>query len=193
MSDVDKMTGAVLPREGSLGIGDQVGAILAAAEEDAERMLREVHEEAAAIRRQTERALAAGSADLASELERIKSEAVAEADSLREQAERDAAEHLRLANEEAAKKVARADARAQARRESAAEAARLADEAQRRQAALKEATDTLEGRLRTGLESGLHAAQEGLQQLSSGLEELLGEKAAGDEVEDRKVARQTAG
>jgi hypothetical protein len=189
VSDVDKVTKADLPREGSLGVGDRVGASLAAAEEDADRMRREVDEETAAIRRQTERALSAGSADLAKEIERIKSEAVAAAQSLREEAERDAAERLRSASEEAAKVLARADAKANARRASAAEAARLVDEAQRRQAVLKEATDALEERLRTGVEGGLHAAHEGLLQLSSSLEELLGEKARGDKVANKKAGQ----
>jgi hypothetical protein len=187
VSDVDKQ--ADLPREGSLGVGDRVGARLAAAEEDADRMRREVDEETSAIRRQTERALSAGSADLAKEIERIKSEAVAGAQSLREEAERDAAERLRSASEEAAKVLARADAKANARRASAAEAARLVDEAQRRQAVLKEATDALEERLRTGVEGGLHAAHEGLLQLSSSLEELLGEKARGDKVANKKAGQ----
>jgi hypothetical protein len=189
VSDVGKVTKADLPREGSLGVGDRVGASLAAAEEDADRMRREVDEETAAIRRQTERALSAGSADLAKEIERIKSEAIAVAQSLREEAERDAAERLRSASEEAAKVLARADAKANARRASAAEAARLVDEAQRRQAVLKEATDALEERLRTGVEGGLHAAHEGLLQLSSSLEELLGEKARGDKVANKRAGQ----
>lgn len=193
VSDVDRTNVVELPREGAIGVGDQVGAILAAAEEDAERMRREVHEEAAAMRRQSESALAAGTADLAREIERIKAEAVADARSLREEAEREAAERLRSASEEAAKRLARADAKAEARRASAAETARIVDEAAKRHAALRESTETLEDRLRMGVEVGLRAAQEGLQQLSSGLEELLGQHASEDEVEDPKPARQKTG
>lgn len=193
MSDVDKTNVVEVPREGAIGVGDRVGAILAAAEEDAERMRREVHEQTAALRRQSESALAAGTADLARELERIKAEAVADARSFREEAEREAAERLRSASEEAAKRLARADAKAEARRAAAAETARIVDEAAKRHAALREATETLEDRLRMGVEVGLRAAQEGLQQLSSGLEELLGQHASEDEVEDAKRARQKIG
>jgi hypothetical protein len=184
------MTEADLPREGSLGVGDQVGVILAAAEEDAERMRREVHEEAAAIRRQTERTLAAGTAALTQEIERIKSEAVTDARSLREDAEHYAVEHLQSAKERAAEIVAKADARAQARRASAEEAARLVDEASRRQAATKEAADALEAHLRAGVEERLNTAQQGLQNLTSGLEEILGEKVL-DAVKEQ--ARQKTG
>ena len=188
-----KMTEADLPREGSLGVGDRVGAILAAAEEDAERMRREVHEEAAAIRHQTERTLAAGTAELTSEIEHIKSEAVADARSLREAAEHYAVEHLQSANERAAMVIARAEAKAQARRASAEEAARLVDETSRRQVALEEAADALEEHLRAGVEERLSAAHQGLQNLTSGLEEILSEKLTDAKVEEENESRQKAG
>lgn len=169
-----------------------MGAILAAAEEDAERMRREVHEEVVAIRRQTERSLAAGTAELAQEIERIKSEAVRDSQSLRAEAEDYAVEHLQSANERAAMVIARAKAKAQARRASAEETARLVDEACRRQEDLKETADALEQHLRAGLEERLSTAHQGLQNLTSSLEEILGEKV-GDEVEQPAGARQKTG
>lgn len=191
--NVAKMTEADLPREGSLGVGDRVGAILAAAEEDAERMRREVHEEAAAIRHQTEKALASGTAELTQVIERIKSEAVTDARSLRDEAEHYAVEHLQSANERAAIVIARAEAKAQARRASAEEAARLVDETSRRQVALKEAADALEEHLRAGVEERLSAAHQGLQNLTNGLEEILSEKLTDAEVEEETETRQKAG
>jgi hypothetical protein len=187
------MTEADLPREGSLGVGDQVGAILAAAEEDAERIRREVHDQAAAIRRQTEMTFAAGTAELTREIERIKSQAVADARSLREEAEHYAVEHLQSANERATMVIARAEAKAQARRATAEETARLVDETSRRQAALKEAANALEAHLRTGVEERLSAAHQGLQNLTSGLEEILSERVPEDDVGEASAARQKTG
>ena len=67
------------------------------------------------------------------------------------------------------------------------------DEASRRQAALKEAADALEEHLRAGVEERLHAAHQGLQNLSSGLGEILGEKPTDAEVEEETETRQKAG
>lgn len=193
--NAETVTEANLPREGSLGVGDQVGAILAAAEHDAERMRREVHEEVAAIRRQTERILAAGTSELAQELERIRSEALTDAQALREEAEHYAVEHVQSANERAAMVVARARSKAEARRASAEETARLVDEATRRQAALKETADALEQHLRAGVEERLSTAHQGLENLTRGLEEIRGEgeKVPDDGAEDATRARQKTG
>jgi cell division septum initiation protein DivIVA len=185
-----KKTSADLVGERSRAVGAQIGAILGAAEEDAERMLREAHEEAAAIRRRTEEDVAARTAELTEEIDRLTSDAVTDAQSLRQAAERDMAEWVRAANEEASKILAEANAEAQGRAAAAEEAARIVNEAGRRQAELGEAIDALEGRLRIGLEERLQEAHEGLARLSSDLENALALKLSGDQVEDRTEVQQ---
>lgn len=173
--------------EGSGDVAHEVAAILGAAEEDAERIRRDAHEEVMTLRRQAYDAETPGTGWLTEELEQILVESRTKAQSLRDEADGYATRRVREANEEAERLIADASAHAQARRSSAEETSRTINESQRQQAAWTEATDALEERLR--------AALRGFQRMSAELEELLREaqaaNQAGDEVETRVEAEPT--
>lgn len=168
-------------KDGFVEVGDRVATILQAAVEAAERIRREAIDEAATIRGQAETDAAARFTQLTAEIERVNSESQARAEALREEGERYVAERLLEADAEADKVIAEAEAQAQARRAAAEEAARIEDEARRRQAILKEAALALEQRLRGALE--------GIQHVSTDLEEALLEELsnAGEQRRDLAV------
>ena len=161
-------------------IGDRVATILQAAVEAAEGIRQEAVEEAATIRSQAEVDAAARFRQLTAEIERVNSESQARAQALREEGERYVAERLLEADAEADKVMAQAEAQAQARRAAAEEAARIEDEARRRQAILREAALALEARLRGALE--------GIQHVSTDLEEALLEELPDAEAQRRDLA-----
>lgn len=161
-------------------VGDRVATILQAAVEAAERIRREAIDEAATIRSRAETDAAARFTQLTAEIERVNSESQARAEALREEGERYVAERLLEADAEADKVIAEAEVQAQARRAAAEEAARIEDEARRRQAILKEAALALEQRLRGALE--------GIQDVSTDLEEALLEELANAGEQRRDLA-----
>jgi hypothetical protein len=161
-------------RQSHTDVGDRVAGVIRAAEELAEQIRSDVHQEAAQIKREAEDARGAAMRELASEQDELRAAAEAHAAEIRRTGETYATEHRREAEAEATKLVGEAETQARAMREAAEQMAmRIETTALQRREELEERTRVVETRLRR--------FQKGLRQMSTDLDELLEPGRAQDE------------
>jgi hypothetical protein len=192
MSDkVDERAGAddtsAQEARASQAVGDRVSEVIRAAEELAEQIRTDAHQEAAQIGRRAEEAHAAALKELADERATLRTAAEADAAEIRRTGELYATDHRRSAEAETAKLVAEAETQARAMREAAEQMAmQIETTALRRREELEERTSLVETRLRR--------FQAGLREIAGELDELLGNSRAKPEtlLEALEVGGETA-
>jgi flagellar biosynthesis GTPase FlhF len=153
-------------RQSHTDVGDRVAGVIRAAEELAEHIRSDAHDEAAQIKRQAEESHAAAMRELAKEQEELRAAAKADAAEIQRTGENYATERRREAEAEATKLISEAEGQARAMREAAEQMAmQIESNALQRREKLEERTEVVETRLRR--------FQAGLAEISKDLGALL--------------------